>query len=104
MDWINLARDIVQWWAVVNTVLNLRFAQLAGSFLTSWEDVMLHCSLRTVHRRISIPVRFVRTSQSAVQYYCYCCRLVTSFYHVAPNDAYGMEPVGSTAKPYEFLN
>jgi hypothetical protein len=24
MDWTNLARDRVQWWAVVNMVMNLR--------------------------------------------------------------------------------
>jgi hypothetical protein len=25
MDWIHLAREKYQWWAVVNTVMNLRF-------------------------------------------------------------------------------
>jgi hypothetical protein len=35
VDWIHLAQDGDQWWALVNTVMNLWFLQKAGSFLTS---------------------------------------------------------------------
>jgi hypothetical protein len=34
-NWIQLAQDRVQWWACVNTVINLRFHKKAGYFLTS---------------------------------------------------------------------
>jgi hypothetical protein len=34
-NWIQLAQDIVQWRAFVNTVMNLRFHNIAGYFLTS---------------------------------------------------------------------
>jgi hypothetical protein len=32
MDWINLAQDKDRWWALVNVVMNLRFALNSGSF------------------------------------------------------------------------
>jgi hypothetical protein len=35
MNWIQLAQDRVQWRALVNTVMNLRFHKKAGYFLTS---------------------------------------------------------------------
>jgi hypothetical protein len=33
-NWIRLAQDRVQWWAFVNTVMNLGFRKKAGYFLT----------------------------------------------------------------------
>jgi hypothetical protein len=35
VDWMHLAQDRGQWWAVVNTVMNLPVPQNAGNFLTS---------------------------------------------------------------------
>jgi hypothetical protein len=35
MDYINLAHDGDTWLALVNMVMNLRVAQIVGSFLTS---------------------------------------------------------------------
>jgi hypothetical protein len=35
VDWIHVAQDRDQWRAVVKTVMNLRFPQRAGNFLTS---------------------------------------------------------------------
>jgi len=35
VDWINLAKNKVQWRVVVNTVMYLRGPQKAGNFLTS---------------------------------------------------------------------
>ena len=35
VDWINLTKDKDEWYAVVNTVLNLQVPQDGGNFLTS---------------------------------------------------------------------
>jgi hypothetical protein len=36
VDWIGLVQDRDGWQAVVNAIMNLRFLQNAGNFLTSW--------------------------------------------------------------------
>jgi hypothetical protein len=36
LDWIRLIKDGVQWWEIVNTVMNLRVAWKVVNFLTSW--------------------------------------------------------------------
>jgi hypothetical protein len=35
VDWIHLAQDRVQWQVLVNRVMNLRFPQKEGNFLTT---------------------------------------------------------------------
>jgi len=35
IDWNHLAKDRDQWWALVNTVMNLQVPNKAGHFLTS---------------------------------------------------------------------
>jgi hypothetical protein len=35
MDWIDLAQDTDQWWALVNTVMNLIVPQNAKKFLSN---------------------------------------------------------------------
>jgi hypothetical protein len=35
VDWIHLTLDRDQWWALVNTVMNLRVAYKSANFLTS---------------------------------------------------------------------
>jgi predicted small integral membrane protein len=35
VDWINLAQDRNQWWALVNTVINLRDSLHFGNFFSS---------------------------------------------------------------------
>ena len=34
MEWIDMAHDRDRWWAFVNAVMNLRFLQNVGNFLT----------------------------------------------------------------------
>jgi hypothetical protein len=38
MDWINLSQDKGQWWALVNTVMNLPVPHKAGSFFDQLSD------------------------------------------------------------------
>jgi hypothetical protein len=35
VNWIHLAQDRDQWWAVVNTAMNIRFLLKGGNFLTN---------------------------------------------------------------------
>jgi hypothetical protein len=35
MDWIDMAQDRDQWWALVNTIMNLRVSYDAGKFFSS---------------------------------------------------------------------
>jgi len=35
VEWIYLAQDRVQWWSLVNTVMNFRVPQEAENFLTT---------------------------------------------------------------------
>jgi hypothetical protein len=39
VDWMHLAQDRDQWWAVVNTVMNLGVLYKAGNLLTSWVTI-----------------------------------------------------------------
>jgi hypothetical protein len=50
MDWIDLAQDSDRWRALVNAILNLRFPENAGNFLTSGEPVSV--SRRTLLRGV----------------------------------------------------
>jgi hypothetical protein len=36
VDWIHVAQDKNQWWALVNMVMNLQVPLKVGNFLTSW--------------------------------------------------------------------
>jgi len=40
VDWIYLAQDRDQWWALVKTVMNLRVPLEAMNSLTNWETVV----------------------------------------------------------------
>jgi hypothetical protein len=35
VEWIDLAQDMNKWQDAVNAAINIRFAQIAGNFLTS---------------------------------------------------------------------
>jgi hypothetical protein len=39
MDWVEQALDTDRWWGLVNTVMNFRYPQNAGNFLTSCKPV-----------------------------------------------------------------
>jgi hypothetical protein len=39
IDWIELAQDRDRWWALVNTVKNLRVPENAGNFMTNCKPV-----------------------------------------------------------------
>ena len=51
MDWIGLAQDRDRWRTLVSAVMNLRFPQNAGNFLTSCKPVSF--SRRTLHHGVS---------------------------------------------------
>jgi len=52
MDWFHLTQDRNQWWAVVNTIINLRDPLKAGNFLTVWMTVSF--SRRTLLHEMSL--------------------------------------------------
>jgi len=36
MDWIHLAEDSIQWWALLNMIMNLQVPWKAEDFLIGW--------------------------------------------------------------------
>jgi len=51
VDWINLAQDMDEWLALVNTVMKLQFPHNAGKCLTSQKTIspqQEHCSIEFV--------------------------------------------------------
>ena len=51
VDWIGLSRDRDRWRTLVSAVMNLRFPQNAGNFLTSFKPVSF--SRTTLHHGVS---------------------------------------------------
>jgi len=45
MDWIDLARDMDRWWALVTAVMNFRVTYNAGKFLTGRKPVSFSISM-----------------------------------------------------------
>ena len=51
IDGTDLAKAWDRWWALVHTVMNLRFSHNAGTFLTSWGPVV--CSWRVLLQEVN---------------------------------------------------
>jgi hypothetical protein len=54
VDWIRLDQKRDEWWALVNTVMNLQIPQHKGNFWTNGETVSF--SKRTLFHAISLSV------------------------------------------------
>jgi hypothetical protein len=57
VDWMQLAQNRDQWWAIVKTVMNSQVPLKARNFLTSW--VTISCSRRTLLHGVSYSSRSV---------------------------------------------
>jgi hypothetical protein len=61
--WIQLAHDRDQWWAVVNTVMNLRFLYKAGDLLTSRITTRFsRWSLSALRSHLALPNLFLQNT------------------------------------------
>jgi len=50
VNWIHMAQDTTQWWALSNTVTNLRIPKNVENFLAIWATISFSSSLAEVCR------------------------------------------------------